>query len=90
MPQVHLSTALRAQAENQTSVNAEGGSGGEVLGALCQRYPALGQRLYQADGRINRFVNVYLNDEDIRFLEDLGTPVKPSDELSLLLAIAGG
>ena len=87
---VHIPTALRAQAANQATVNLSGECIGEVLSALQLAYPALGQRLYKSDGALNRFINVYLNDEDIRFLDNLQTPVKAGDEVCLIPAIAGG
>jgi sulfur-carrier protein len=61
-----------------------------VLGTLTSRYPELGKKLYKNGAEINRFINVYVNDEDIRFLANLDTAVKPGDEVSIVPAIAGG
>lgn len=87
---VLIPTALRPQVDNQSSLTLSGDSVGEVLAALKSRSPQLGARLYRSDTELNRFINVYLNDEDIRFLGHLDTPVKDGDELALVPAIAGG
>ncbi len=89
---VLIPTALRPQVDNQDTVSVAGGSVRDVLGSLAGKYPDLGKRLFTANGEqeINRFINVYVNDEDIRFLENLDTAVKPGDELSIVPAIAGG
>ncbi|MFB3077886.1 MAG: ubiquitin-like small modifier protein 1 [Lysobacterales bacterium] len=87
---VQIPTALRPQVGNQASLEMAGGTVKEILAALKGQYPELGQRLYKSDNELNRFINIYLNDEDIRFLQNLDTPVKPGDELSIVPAIAGG
>jgi len=87
---VQIPAALRPQVDDQAAVDAEGGTVGEVLGALKERYPEFGAKLYKDDGQINRFINVYVNDEDIRFLDGLDTPVSSRDEVSIVPAIAGG
>ena len=87
---VQIPTALRPQVGDNASVDVTGGTVQEVLASLTGQYPELGKRLYKSEGEINRFINIYLNDEDIRFLEDLNTPVKGGDELSIIPAIAGG
>lgn len=87
---VRIPTALRPQVENQESIAIAGTSVKQVLGVLTTRYPELGKRLYKQENELNRFINVYINDEDIRFLENLETPVKGGDELSIVPAIAGG
>jgi len=73
----------------QRSAQAEGATIGELLDDLDQRHPGFKQNVV-ADGRIHRFVNVYLNDEDIRYLDNLNTPVKDGDELAIIPAVAGG
>jgi len=88
--QVRIPTAMRPQTGNLDSVQVQGASVKEVLGTLTSQYPELGKRLYKNQSELNRFVNVYVNDEDIRFLENLDTPVKQGDELSIVPAIAGG
>ncbi len=87
---VTIPTALRPQVDNQDTVTLSGSSVKEVLGSLTAKYPDLGKRLFKADNELNRFINLYVNDEDIRFLDDLDTPVKNGDELSIVPAIAGG
>jgi molybdopterin converting factor small subunit len=88
--EVQIPGPLRAQAEGLASVELAGCSVKEVLAALTARFPDLGQRLFQSEDALNRFINVYVNDEDIRFLDNLDTPVKPGDELAIVPAIAGG
>jgi molybdopterin synthase sulfur carrier subunit len=71
-------------------VAAEGGTISEILASLEKSYPGLAERICDEQGNIRRFVNVFLNDEDIRFLEDKNTEVKDGDEISIVPAIAGG
>ena len=87
---VLIPTALRPQAGAQASVDVPGSTVKQVLATLTDQYPQLGQRLFKAENELNRFINVYVNDEDIRFLENLDTPVKAGDEVSIVPAIAGG
>ena len=87
---VTIPTALRPQVENKDRVTLSGASVKEVLASLTGQYPELGKRLFSSDQEINRFINLYVNDEDIRFLENLDTPIKEGDELSIVPAIAGG
>lgn len=88
--QVEIPTALRPQVNDQESVAVVGSTVGELLGKLKADYPDFGARLYKADDELNRFINVYLNDEDIRFLDNLQTPVKAGDQVAIIPAIAGG
>lgn len=87
---VQIPTALRPQVGDQETVAAPGSTIGEVLGAIKSEYPEFGQRLYKSDTELNRFINIYVNDEDIRFLDNLNTTVKPGDEVAIVPAIAGG
>ena len=87
---VHIPGELRAQVDNQTEIHLAGASVREILGALAATYPVLGKRLFNSEGKLNRFVNIYLNDEDIRFLQDLETGTDAGDEISIVPAIAGG
>ena len=87
---IHIPTALRQQVDDHESLEMPGQTVGEVLGSLTSQYPELGKRLYKDDSQLNRFINVYLNDEDIRFLDNLDTQVKGGDELAIVPAIAGG
>lgn len=87
---IYIPTPLRAYAGNQTSVTAPGATVGEALSALVEQHPTLRQHLYAENGKLRSFVNVYRNDEDIRFLEGEATPLNPGDELSIVPSIAGG
>lgn len=90
MPQVRIPTPLRKLTGDEEVVIATGATIADVLANLDATYPGLGERLLDADGNVRRFVNIFLNDEDIRFLEDKATAVKETDEISIVPAIAGG
>jgi sulfur-carrier protein len=87
---VRIPSPLRSYTNGADVVEASGGNVGEVLGQLKDKASGIETRLFKAPGQLNRFVNVYLNDEDIRFLSNLDTPVKEGDEISIVPAIAGG
>ena len=87
---VSIPTPLRPLTDNLDTVEVDGASVTELLGALDKKYPGIGERLLDAQGNVRRFVNVYVNGEDIRFLQDKDTPVKPGEEVSIVPAIAGG
>lgn len=87
---VRIPTPLRKLTDNRDQVEAEGATVGAIIEDLEKKHPGLKERLCDEDGKVRRFVNVFLNDEDIRFLESLDTPVKDGDELALVPAIAGG
>jgi molybdopterin converting factor small subunit len=89
MPIVRIPTPLRPHAGGLDRVEAGGSTVGEVLAQLGKQYPALRERLFDGD-ELRRFVNVYVNDEDIRYLDDLATPVAAGEELSIIPAVAGG
>jgi molybdopterin synthase sulfur carrier subunit len=86
---VHIPTPMRQHTEGQASVQVAGGTVQAVLGDLGAKYPALTQRLFD-NGQVRRFVNIYLNDEDIRYLDNLATPVKDGDQVAIIPAVAGG
>jgi len=88
--QVNLPTVLRAHAGGSKTVSADGSTVGEVLSALVAEYPGLSGQVIDGGGSLHKFVNVYLNDDDVRYLSALDTPVKESDEISILPAVAGG
>jgi len=87
---VRIPTPLRPLTQNQEVVQAQGSNVGEVLDALEASFPGIGERLCDEKGELRRFVNIYLNDEDIRFKEGKDTVLKEGDELSIIPAIAGG
>ena len=81
---------LRPSVGGEKEVDAEGGDVGTVLDALAEQYPETRSQLFGADGALNRYVNVYLNDEDVRVLDGLETAVGDGDSLVILPAMAGG
>jgi len=87
---IHIPTPLRPFTDKQESVEVTGATVGELLKDLTTRYDGLRKHLYAEDGRLRNFVNVYLNDEDIRYLQKEQTPVKPGDSLSIVPSVAGG
>ena len=87
---VRIPTPLQKLTADKTEVNAAGGTVQEVLQDLDRQYPGLKERLCDPTGKLRRFVNLYLNEEDIRFLKQEATPIKDGDELSIIPAIAGG
>ncbi len=89
MPLVRIPTPLRPYSGGNDSAQAAGSTVGEVLNSLTTDYSDLRSRLFDGE-ELRRFVNVYVNNEDIRFLDDLDTPVKPTDEVSIIPAVAGG
>jgi sulfur-carrier protein adenylyltransferase/sulfurtransferase len=87
---IHIPTPLRPFTDKKESVEVSGGTVGELLADLTHRYQGLRKHLYTDEGRLRNFVNVYLNDEDIRYLQREQTPVKPGDSLSIVPSVAGG
>jgi MoaD family protein len=81
---------LRSSTGGEKEVTAEGSNVGDVLNALADQHPETKTQLFADDGTLNRYVNVYLNDEDVRVLDGLDTPVADSDTLVILPAMAGG
>jgi adenylyltransferase/sulfurtransferase len=90
MAKVLIPTPLRQYSEKHDSVELTGTTVGEVLGALTAKFPDLRKQLFNDEGKLRSFVNVYLNDEDIRYLKKDATPVAASDTLSIVPSIAGG
>jgi molybdopterin synthase sulfur carrier subunit len=88
--QVTIPTPLRNLTGNQETVAVEGETVNALLSNLDKAFPGIGERLLDDKGNVRRFVNIYVNGEDIRFLQDKETPVKPTDEISIVPAIAGG
>ncbi len=90
MSTVRLPSVLRSQADGQRAVEVEGATIGAAVQALVGRHPGLAEQLLTPEGEMHRFVNVYLNGQDVRYLAGLETPVGERDEIRLLPAIAGG
>jgi len=90
MSQVRVPTPLRKYTGGAEAVEADGASVGALLGDLDKRYPGIKDRICDESGQVRRFVNVFVNGEDIRFLQNLDTAVKAGDEISIVPAIAGG
>jgi sulfur-carrier protein len=90
MPTIKVPPVLRSQTEGEAEVTVDGGTVGEVLRALAERHPATREQLFSSEGDLNRYVNVYLNDEDVRVLDGLETSASKSDTVVILPAMAGG
>ncbi len=87
---IHIPTPLRSFTGKQDVVEVDGTTVGELLGALTSKHEGLKKHLYNDEGKLRSFVNIYLNDEDIRYLQKEGTPVKPGDSVSIIPSVAGG
>ena len=85
-----IPTALRQYAENRDSVKLSGQNIGELLDNLMQKFPDIKKHLSTEDGKIRTFVNVYVNDDDIRYLENSETQLKEGDVISIIPSVAGG
>lgn len=90
MAKIHIPTPLRAYTANQATVEVAGSTVGEALEALIRAHEGLGRHLRDDSGRLRSFVNVYLGDEDIRFLQKEQTPLPANAELTIVPSIAGG
>jgi molybdopterin synthase sulfur carrier subunit len=90
MATVRIPPVLRPKTGGSSEVDAAGANVGEVLRALTAAHPETSAQLFDAEGELNRYVNVYLNDEDVRVLDGLETSVKDSDSVVILPAMAGG
>ncbi len=86
---VQIPTPMRQHTEGKTTVEASGGTVQAVLADLGAKYPAIAERVFQ-NGKVRPFINLYVNNEDIRYLDNLATPVKDGDELAIIPAVAGG
>ncbi|HEU5450746.1 MAG TPA: ubiquitin-like small modifier protein 1 [Terriglobales bacterium] len=87
---IMIPTPLRQYADKNSTVEVNAGTVAEALASLTSTHPELRRHLYNEDGRLRAFVNVYLNDEDIRYLAKEATPVTEGDTLSIVPSIAGG
>ena len=90
MATVKIPPVLRSSVGGEKQVEADGSTVGDVLRAVAEAHPDTSSQLFAADGGLNRYVNVYLNDEDVRVLDGLDTAVGGSDTLVILPAMAGG
>jgi molybdopterin converting factor small subunit len=90
MATIKIPPVLRASVGGEKEVGAAGQNVGEVLHDLAAKHPATQSQLFSAEGELNRYVNVYLNDEDVRVLDGLATAVGEGDTLVILPAMAGG
>ena len=87
---VRIPTPLRKLTNDQELVEVGGGTVGSAIRELQEKFPGIQERLVDEAGNVRRFVNVYVNEEDIRFLQNSETPLKAGDEVSIIPAIAGG
>lgn len=90
MTTIYIPTPLRGFTDNAAAVQVDAPTVGQALDALIARYPALGTHLRDASGKLRSFVNVYLGDEDVRFLDKDATPLLAGAELTIVPSIAGG
>jgi len=90
MNRVRIPTQLRTFTNDASEVEAQGGTVSEIVDDLEARYPGLKERLMDDSGKLRRFVNIYVNDEDVRFLDGIGTEVPDGAKLSIIPAVAGG
>jgi len=90
MTKIHIPTPLRQYAGKQPDVAVTGSTVAEALSDLVSKHPELRRHLYTNDGKLRAFVNVYVNDEDVRYLEKEATVLKDSDTISIVPSIAGG
>ena len=87
---IHIPTPLRQYADKKDTIEVEAGTVGEALAGLTTKHPDLRRHLYTDEGKLRAFVNLYLNDEDIRYLQKENTKVQRTDTLSIVPSIAGG
>ena len=88
--QVKIPTVLRKHTDGEAQVEASGGTIAELVEDIAQRYPEFRAKVVADDGSLHRFINVYANDEDVRYLQGLETKVSDGDVVSILPAVAGG
>lgn len=90
MSTVFIPTTLRRLTANQSKVEVAGTTVDDILAALETAHPGFRDRLFDSSGQVKRFINVFVNDDEIRTLEGLATPVRPTDKISIVPAMAGG
>ena len=90
MSTIYIPTPLRRLTGNQSKVELDADDVGTALKTLDESYPGIGDRLFDGDGQVKRFINVFVNDDEIRTLQGLDTPVRAGDKISIVPAMAGG
>ena len=90
MSKIHIPTPLRQYVGKQASVEVQGTTVAEAMNALVAQHPELRRHFYTEDGKLRAFVNLYVNDEDIRYLQKEATSLKDGDNISIVPSIAGG
>jgi adenylyltransferase/sulfurtransferase len=90
MSKIHIPTPLRQYVGKQSAVEVKASTVGEAMGSLIAQHPELRKHLYTEDGKLRAFVNVYVNDEDIRYLQKEATSLQEGDNISIVPSIAGG
>lgn len=90
MPVVKIPSPMRQFAGGRDSIDAQGSTVAEVLQSVTEQFPDLKDRVYEADGEVRRFLNLYVNEEDVRFLDELATKVEPGDVVDIIANVAGG
>jgi MoaD family protein len=90
MSKIHIPSPLRQYVGKQPSVDVQGKTVGEAMHALIAQHPDLRRHLYTEDGKLRAFVNLYVNDEDVRYLQKEATALKEGDNISIVPSIAGG
>lgn len=90
MATVKIPPVLRSATDGEKEVSADGSNVGDVLRSVVESYPETARQVFGAEGELNRYVNVYLNNEDVRVLDGLDTPVEAADTVMILPAMAGG
>jgi len=90
MSKIHIPTPLRQYVGKQSTVEVTGATVGEAMSALVAQHPDLRKHLYTEDGKLRAFVNLYVNDEDMRYLQKEATVLKDGDTISIVPSIAGG
>lgn len=90
MPKVKIPPVLRAQTGGEAEISVDGSDVGAALRALVEAHPGTGKQIFDEAGELNRYVNIYLNDEDVRVLDGLGTSLGDDDKVVILPAMAGG
>jgi sulfur-carrier protein len=87
---VHVTSVIQKVVDGQREFDSDGATVAELLSNIEQQYPGFAEQIMSADGELHRFVNIYLNDEDVRFLGGKNTPLADGDTVSILPALAGG